>query len=67
MPKFIIYFNFFYFPTWEKSAMQQMQAKQSERMQSSGDNSYHCTKYTQTSKKKTQSQIIKKIVRKVFF
>ena len=30
--------------------MQQMQVNQSERMQSSGDNSYHCTKHTQTSK-----------------
>ena len=50
MPKFVIYFKVFYFPPWEKSAMQQMQANQSERMQSSGDNRCHCTKHTQTSK-----------------
>ena len=40
-----------YFPQWEKSAMQQMQADQSVGRQSSGDNRYHCTKHTQTSKR----------------
>ena len=50
MPKFVIYFKVFCFPPWEKSAMQQMQANQNERMQSSGDNRCYCTKHTQTSK-----------------
>ena len=50
IPKFVVYFKVFYFSPWEKSAMQQMQANQSERMQSSGDNRCHCTKHTQTGK-----------------
>ena len=37
--------------------MQQMQAKHSGKMQSSVDNSYHRTKYTQTSKKKQEKEI----------
>ena len=40
-----------YLPQWEKRAMQQMQVNQSVGTQSSGDNRYHCTKHTQTSKR----------------
>ena len=59
MLKFVIYFKVFYFPPWEKSALQQMQANQSERMQSSGDNRYHCTKHIKQAKQIKQSQTIK--------
>ena len=41
-----------YFPQWEKSAMQQMQADQSIGTQSSEANRYHCTKHTQNKQKK---------------
>ena len=57
---------FFLFPSLGKSAMQQMQANQSIRMQSSGDNRYHCTKHTNKQKeaeKSNQSQSVKKTIR----
>ena len=54
MLEIFIYFNFFYFPQWETSAMQQMQANQSGRMQISGDNRYYCTKRTQKKQKKAE-------------
>ena len=55
----------------KKSAMQQMQANQRAGMQSSRDNSYHCTKYMQTRKsaqlKKIKAKGSKKLLRKFLF